>query len=81
MWHYLDKIFEWSSDMELIIYDELWETHADDSMTYMLVNKWFGTTERDIMSNPGFRLSSSAPAKGVQLIREIIFQKGIRGLA
>ena len=38
MWDYLDVVFSWSSDMELVVLDELWQTHPDDSMTYMVVN-------------------------------------------
>ena len=26
MWDYLDVIFAWSSDMELVVYDEIWKT-------------------------------------------------------
>ena len=45
MWEYLDYIFnDFSSDMELVLLDELWKTHPDDSMTYMTVNRWFGST-------------------------------------
>ena len=45
MWDYLDVIFAWSSNMELLVLDELWETYPDGSMTYMNVNRWFGSTE------------------------------------
>ncbi len=40
---YLEIIFGWSSDMELVIQDQMYETHPDGTMTYMATNKWFGT--------------------------------------
>ena len=40
---YLEAVFGWSSDMELVIKDEMYQTHPDGTMTYMAVNKWFGT--------------------------------------
>ena len=76
MWDYLDKIFAWSSDMELIIYDELWETHADDSMTYMLVNKWFGTTAAGYYEQPGISIVKFRPGEGCAAFQRDYFSEG-----
>lgn len=76
MWDYLVKIFNWSSDMELIIYDELWETHPDDSMTYMLVNKWFGSTSAGYYEQPGISIVKFRPGEGCAAFQRDYFSEG-----
>jgi hypothetical protein len=63
MWDYLDVVFSWSSDMELVVYDELWETHPDDSMTYMNVNRWFGSTDAGYYEQPGISIVKFRPGE------------------
>ena len=76
MWLYLEKIFNWSSDMELVIYDEIWETHADDSMTYMLVNKWFGSTAGGYYEQPGISIVKFRPGEGCAAYQRDYFSEG-----
>ena len=76
MWDYLDVIFAWSSDMELVIYDEIWETHPDDSMTYMLVNKWFGSTEAGYYEQPGISIVKFRPGEGCASYQRDYFSEG-----
>ena len=76
MWDYLDLIFAWSSDMELVIYDEIWETHPDDSMTYMLVNKWFGSTEAGYYEQPGISIVKFRPGEGCASYQRDYFSEG-----
>jgi hypothetical protein len=76
MWDYLDVIFGWSSDMELTIYDEIWETHPDGSMTYMLVNKWFGTTETGPYAQPGISIVKFRPGEGCAAYQRDYFSEG-----
>ena len=76
MWLYLDKIFNWSSDMELIIYDELWQTYPDDSMTYMLVNKWFGTADSGFYEQPGISIVKFRPGEGCASYQRDYFSEG-----
>ena len=76
MWLYLDKIFNWSSDMELIIYDELWETYPDDGMTYMLVNKWFGTADSGFYEQPGISIVKFRPGEGCAAYQRDYFSEG-----
>ncbi len=76
MWDYLDNIFAWSSDMELIIYDEVWETHPDDSMTYMLLNKWFGSTAAGYYEQPGISIVKFRPGEGCASYQRDFFSEG-----
>jgi len=76
MWDYLDAIFAWSSDMELEIYDEVWETHPDDSMTYMLLNKWFGSTEAGYYEQPGISIVKFRPGEGCASYQRDYFSEG-----
>jgi hypothetical protein len=76
MWDYLDVIFAWSSDMELVVYDELWETHPDDSMTYMLVNKWFGNTDAGYYEQPGISIVKFRPGEGCAAYQRDYFSEG-----
>ena len=45
MREYLSKIFAWSSDMELIIKDEIWGYDASGDFVYTATNVWSGTWE------------------------------------
>ena len=76
MWNYLDVIFTWSSDMELVIFDELWETHPDDSMTYVLVNKWFGSTAGGYYEQPGISIVKFRPGEGCASYQRDYFSEG-----
>jgi len=76
MWDYLDVIFGWSGDMELEIYEELWETLPDGSMTYMLVNKWFGTTEAGYYEQPGISIVKFRPGEGCASYQRDYFSEG-----
>jgi hypothetical protein len=76
MWDYLDAIFAWSSDMELEIFDEVWETHGDNSMTYMLVNKWFGSTEAGYYEQPGISIVKFRPGEGCASYQRDYFSEG-----
>jgi len=76
MWDYLDVIFGWSSDMELVTYDEAWETHPDGSMTYMVVNKWFGTTEAGYYEQPGISIVKFRPGEGCAAYQRDYFSEG-----
>jgi hypothetical protein len=76
MYDYLDAIFAWSSDMELVITDEIWETHPDDSMTYMLVNKWFGSTDAGYYEQPGISIVKFRPGEGCASYQKDYFSEG-----
>jgi hypothetical protein len=76
MFDYLDAIFAWSSDMELVIYDEVWETHPDDSMTYMLLNKWFGSTDAGYYEQPGISIVKFRPGEGCASYQRDYFSEG-----
>jgi len=76
MWDYLDVIFGWYSEMELVIFEEAWETHPDDSMTYMLVNKWFGTTEAGYYEQPGISIVKFRPGEGCAAYQRDYFSEG-----
>jgi len=76
MWDYLDVIFAWQSDMELVIYDEVWETHPDDTMTYMLLNKWFGSTEAGYSEQPGISIVKFRPGEGCAAWQRDYFTEG-----
>ncbi len=78
MWEYLQNIFAWSSDMELVIGDEVWETHPDGSMTYMLLNKWFGTfTGSNIYyEQPGISIVKFRPGEGCASYQRDFFTEG-----
>ena len=76
MWDYLDVVFSWSSDMELVVLDELWQTHPDDSMTYMVVNKWFGTTDDGYYEQPGISIVKFRPGEGCAAYQRDYFSEG-----
>ncbi len=78
MWDYLEVIFTWSSDMELLIFDEVWETHPDDSMTYMLLNKWFGSFDADgaYYEQPGISIVKFRPGEGCASYQRDFFSEG-----
>ena len=76
MWDYLEAIFAWSSDMELVITDEIWETHPDDSMTYMLVNKWFGSTDAGYYEQPGISIVKFRAGEGCASYQKDYFSEG-----
>jgi len=76
MWEYLNAVFQWSSDMELVTYDELWETHPDGSMTYMVVNKWFGSTIGGYYEQPGISIVKFRPGEGCASYQRDYFSEG-----
>jgi hypothetical protein len=76
MWDYLDEIFKWSSDMELVVYDELWTTYPDDSMTYMNVNRWFGSTDGGYYEQPGISIVKFRPGEGCAAYQRDYFSEG-----
>ncbi len=76
MFDYLDLIFGWSSDMELITLDEMYETHPDGSMTYMVVNKWFGSTEVGYYEQPGISIVKFRPGEGCASYQRDYFSEG-----
>jgi hypothetical protein len=76
MWDYLDEIFKWSSDMELVVYDELWKTYPDDSMTYMNVNRWFGSTDGGYYEQPGISIVKFRPGEGCASYQRDYFSEG-----
>ncbi len=76
MWEYLNRVFQWSSDMELVTLDELWETHLDGSMTYMVVNKWFGTTMGGYYEQPGISIVKFRPGEGCAAYQRDYFSEG-----
>ena len=76
MWDYLDAIFAWSSDMELVTGDEIYVTHGDDSMTYMVGNVWFGTTEAGYYEQPGFSIVKFRPGEGCAAYQRDYFSEG-----
>jgi hypothetical protein len=76
MWDYLDQVFAWSSDMELITLDELWETHLDGSMTWMVVNKWFGSTLGGYYEQPGISIVKFRPGEGCASYQRDYFSEG-----
>lgn len=76
MWDYLDVVFSWSSDMELVVYDELWKTHPDDSMTYMNVNRWFGSTDAGYYEQPGISIVKFRPGEGCAAYQRDYFSEG-----
>lgn len=76
MWEYLNVVFQWSSDMELVTLDELWETHPDGSMTYMVVNKWFGSTMGGYYEQPGISIVKFRPGEGCAAYQRDYFSEG-----
>jgi len=76
MWDYLDAIFAWSSDMELITLDEMYKTHPDDSMTYFVGNVWFGTTAAGYYEQPGFSIVKFRPGEGCASYQRDYFSDG-----
>lgn len=76
MWDYLDVVFDWSSDMELRVLDEIWETHPDDSMTYMVVNLWFGNTDAGYYEQPGISIVKFRPGEGCAAYQRDYFSEG-----
>jgi hypothetical protein len=76
MWEYLNVVFGWSSDMELVTYDEVWETHADGSMTYMVVNRWFGSTMGGYYEQPGISIVKFRPGEGCASYQRDYFSEG-----
>jgi hypothetical protein len=76
MWDYLDVIFTWSSDMELVVLDELWKTYPDDSMTYMNVNRWFGSTSGGYYEQPGISIVKFRPGEGCAAYQKDYFSEG-----
>ena len=76
MWDYLDAIFAWSSDMELVTLDEIYMTHPDGSMTYMVGNKWFGSTDAGYYEQPGFSIVKFRPGEGCAAYQRDYFTEG-----
>lgn len=76
MWDYLDVVFNWSSDMELVTLEELWETHPDGSLTYMVVNKWFGSTDAGYYEQPGISIVKFRPGEGCASYQRDYFSEG-----
>jgi len=76
MWDYLDEIFAWSGDMELITGDEMYTTHPDGSMTYMVGNVWFGSTEAGYYEQPGFSIVKFRPGEGCAAYQRDYFSEG-----
>jgi hypothetical protein len=76
MWDYLDVVFDWSSDMELVTLDEMWQTYPDDSMTYMAVNKWFGRTDAGYYEQPGISIVKFRPGEGCAAYQRDYFSEG-----
>jgi Putative metal-binding motif len=77
MWEYLDYIFtEFSSDMELQVLDELWTTHPDNSMTYMTVNRWFGSSAGGYYEQPGISIVKFRPNEGCASYQRDYFSEG-----
>jgi Putative metal-binding motif len=76
MWDYLDVVFDWSPDMELRVLDEIWETHPDDSMTYMVVNLWFGNTGNGYYEQPGISVVKFRPGEGCAAYQRDYFSEG-----
>lgn len=76
MWDYLDVVFRWSSDMELVTMEEIWETHDDNSMTYMAVNKWFGNTAGGYYEQPGISIVKFRPDEGCAAYQRDYFTEG-----
>jgi len=77
MWEYLDYIFnDFSSDMELQLLEELWKTYPDDSMTYMTVNRWFGSTSGGYYEQPGISIVKFRPGEGCAAYQRDYFSEG-----
>ncbi len=76
MWDYLDVIFGWSSDMELVTLDEIYQTHKDRSMTYMVVNVWFGNTDAGYYEQPGISIIKFRPDEGCVSYQRDYFSEG-----
>ena len=77
MWEYLDYIFnDFSSDMVLVLLDELWKTHPDGSMTYMTVNRWFGSTSGGYYEQPGISIVKFRPGEGCASYQRDYFSEG-----
>ena len=76
MWDYLDVIFAWSSDMELVTLEEMYETHPDGSMTYFVGNVWSGTTEAGYYEQPGFSIVKFRPGEGCASYQRDYFSEG-----
>jgi len=76
MWDYLDVVFAWSSDMELVTLEEMYKTHPDGSMTYMVGNKWFGSTDAGYYEQPGFSIVKFRPAEGCAAYQRDYFSEG-----
>lgn len=77
MWEYLDYIFTgFSSDMELQVLDELWTTYPDDSMTYMNVNRWFGSSAGGYYEQPGISIVKFRPGEGCAAYQRDYFTEG-----
>jgi len=76
MWDYLDLIFGWSSDMELVTLDEMYKTYPDGSMTYFVGNVWFGTTAAGYYEQPGFSIVKFRPGEGCAAYQRDYFSEG-----
>ena len=77
MYEYLDYIFNnYSSDMELDIIEELYQTHPDDSMTYMATNKWYGTSAAGYYEQPGMSIVKFRPGEGCASYQRDYFTEG-----
>ena len=76
MWDYLDVIFAWSSDMELVTLEEMYKTHPDGSMTYFVGNRWFGTTDAGYFEQPGFSIVKFRPGEGCASYQRDYFSEG-----
>jgi hypothetical protein len=76
MWDYLEEVFSWSSDMELVILDEIYQTDPDDSFMYTAVNKWFGTTGAGYYEQPGISIIKFRPGEGCASYQRDYFSEG-----
>jgi hypothetical protein len=76
MWLYLEKIFNWSSDMVLETGEWLFQNNPDGSAIYMAVNKWYGTTEAGYYEQPGISVFHFRPGEGCIAYQRDYFSEG-----
>ena len=76
MWDYLDRIFTWTTDQVLVTGEETWQTHPDDSMTYMVVNKWYGTTDEGYYEHHGQSIVKFRPGEGCVSYQRDYYSEG-----
>jgi hypothetical protein len=77
MWLYLQKIFNWSSDMQLERGEQLFVTDpSDNSAIYMAVNTWFGTTQGGYYEQPGMSVFHFRPDEGCIAYQRDFFSEG-----